>query len=411
MQHEVAKAAEVAQAVQAETLLIDLQPVTDELEESYPEVAGLEDRAGLALDAWGHGLNVVLKLRQQIGAAGHRLPYLNKALQRWILVGTVLAALSELFILGPAFQVLGLSDEPVIPLLPFNAQHVAALGSVMILIWLAHGLGKPVASPTAARPTEKVWQRLWAVGQGHWLNIFGVSVLLLGLATVRETYLVQKGTVSGGPAVAIGFLMLNIGFVLGVRYLSRSDQRPFADAWQGAVAELTDKADHAEAVLEEYESAAGGYNANVARRENRLHETDVACDAIVADAERQLWLIVGETRLALREPVDVAMFSADMPAVMKYAIGEEINQYLRGEDGTRFHRYERFDTKPIRQRFAELHRMNWAGLEPAQLERRTRQDVGPADGSGTGIKLVQPKAMGRTSTNRAGKNSSPVGKP
>lgn len=283
-----------------------------DLEERLPQVTHGRQSALLALRSFESAALARLSLEREICAAGVPVPHVRH--YRRVGLGFLIALLAfgELFVLSPAFQVLGLGDAPVGWYLPFNPQELAALSSVVALIILSHALGERRAPPAAeaeSARTARGWARALAEGsRGHRLHIAGVVTLILGLTTIRELYFSQKN--GGQPIAAVGFLLLNVGVVLAVQHIGRPDDRAMASRWHAAMKheKACERVYHRE--LGELTALAGEYNKLVAARAALLGKYWHAMRAVSAEAARQAHLIASSVRLAQPQVVTEQMFPA-----------------------------------------------------------------------------------------------------
>ena len=248
-------------------------------------------------------------LEREISESKVPVPHINHFRRLGLGILLIVLSVGELYVLSPAFQVLGLGDKPIGWYLPLNPQQLAALSSVVALIILSHALGErrpaykaELEQPPAHRPFEV----LAGSTRGHRLHIAGVVVLVLGLTTIRELYFSQK--IGGQPLAAVGFLLLNIGVVLAVQHISRPDDRTLADRWHAALKHEQDSAQIYHQELGKLTSLVGDYNKIVAIRAALLSKYWHAMRAAAEEANRQAHLIASSVRLAQPQVVVEKMF-------------------------------------------------------------------------------------------------------
>lgn len=190
-------------------------------------VGRLQAQVITAIGAYEQAQWWVLELERALEKQGLTLP--DRDPFRVVVSVLLLVGLGfgELFLLSPAFQILGLSDRPLVGVLPFTAQHLAALSGVVALLVLAHALAGPrseEAPDDRAARSGSWYDELSERSAGHRISMLGVVALLLGLAAVREVYLDATG--QGNAWAAAAFVLLNLGVVVAARWASRPDQRP-----------------------------------------------------------------------------------------------------------------------------------------------------------------------------------------
>src|SRR5205807_305362 len=91
---------------------------------------------------------------------GHPIPQPRPSRRVLLIMALIVVALGELFLLSPAFQILGLRDKPLLWFLPFTEQHLAATSSIAALLALAHALGEN--HQPSARPDRRPYAHRWA---------------------------------------------------------------------------------------------------------------------------------------------------------------------------------------------------------------------------------------------------------
>jgi hypothetical protein len=279
-----------------------------ELEARLPQLMHGKQSTLFALRAFESAALARQDLEREISQSGVPLPHVNHFRRLLLGILLLLLAVGELYVLSPAFQVLGLGDTPVGWYLPLNPQQIAALSSVVALIVLSHALGeRRSVSGTELRGPARSWiEALAESSRGHRLHIAGVVALVLGLTTIRELYFAQK--VGGQPAAAFGFLLLNVGIVLAVQHIARPDDRTFADRWHAVLKQMQacEKTYHRE--LNKLTTVVAEYNKLVAIRAALLGKYWHAMRAVSEEANRQAHLIASSARLAQPQVVVEKMF-------------------------------------------------------------------------------------------------------
>lgn len=282
--------------------------IEGELETRLPHVTHGKQSTLLALRSFETAALARRDLEQEMSDAGHPVPHVHHFRRLWLGILLLLLSVGELYVLSPAFQVLGLSDAPVGWYLPLNPQQLAALSSVVALIILSHALGE--RQSTSANEFTSLDERpmtlLAASSRGHRLHIAGVVTLILGLTVIRELYFAQK--VGGQPVAAVGFLLLNIGVVLAVQHIARPDDRALAERWHAALKHEQSCAQIYHREMGKLAAFVGEYNKLVAIRAALLGKYWHAMRASFEEANRQAHLIASNIRLAQPQVVAEKMF-------------------------------------------------------------------------------------------------------
>lgn len=298
-----------------------------ELETRLPQLTQGKQATLLALYAFENAALARQDLEQEISEAAVPVPHINHFRKIWLGVLIILLSVGELYVLSPAFQVLGLGDAPVGWYLPLNPQQIAALSSVVALIVLSHALGeRRSASVTEfAQPRQPLLEALARNSRGHRLHIAGVIALVFGLTTIRELYFRQE--VGGQPLAAGGFLLLNIGVVLAVQHIARPDDRTLAERWHAVLKHEKNCARIYHRELAELSKFVGEYNKLVAARSALLGKYWHAMRAASAEADRQGHLIASSVRLAQPQVVVEKMFPDGVIPVRE----SDLSQLLESE--------------------------------------------------------------------------------
>lgn len=279
-----------------------------ELEARLPRLMQGKQSTLFALRAFESAALARRDLEREISETGVPVPHVNHFRRLWLGILLLLLSVGELYVLSPAFQVLGLGDTPVGWFLPLNPQQIAALSSVVALIVLSHALGeRRSASRTEfAGPSERSIEALAESSRGHRLHIAGVVALVLGLTTIRELYFAQKE--GGQPLAAVGFLLLNVGVVLAVQHIARPDDRTLAERWHAVLKQEQSCAQTYHRELEKLTTFVGEYNKLIAIRAALLGKYWHAMRAVSEEANRQAHLIASSVRLAQPQVVVERMF-------------------------------------------------------------------------------------------------------
>ena len=247
-------------------------------------------------------------LEQEMSDAGHPVPHVHHFRRLWLGVLLLLLSVGELYVLSPAFQVLGLGDAPVGWYLPLNPQQLAAISSVVALIILSHALGerRSASAIEFSDVDDRPMTLLVDSSRGHRLHIAGVITLILGLTVIRELSFAQK--LGGQPLAAVGFLLLNIGVVLAVQHIARPDDRALAARWHSASKHEQSCARIYHREMEQLADFVGEYNKLIAVRAALLGKYWHAMRASFEEANRQAHLIASNVRLAQPQVVVEQMF-------------------------------------------------------------------------------------------------------
>jgi hypothetical protein len=279
-----------------------------ELEKRLPRLMHGKQSALFALHAFESAALARRDLELEISETGVPVPHVNHFRRLWLGILLLLLSVGELYVLSPAFQVLGLGDTPVGWYLPLNPQQIAALSSVVALIILSHALGERRSTPETefGAPARRPIEALVESSRGHRLHIAGVVTLVLGLTTIRELYFAQK--VGGQPLAAVGFLLLNVGVVLAVQHIARPDDRSLAQRWHAALKQEQSCAQLYHRELTALTKLVGEYNKLVAIRAALLGKYWHAMRASFEEANRQAHLVASSSRLAQPQVVAERMF-------------------------------------------------------------------------------------------------------
>jgi hypothetical protein len=298
----------------------------------------------------------VLEIEWQLTQAGKPLPRPRRHRRALLVAFLILIGLGELFILSPAFQILGISDARLVWFLPFSWQHVAALSGVVALLALAHALAEDHRPGGADPDPDRSWlQKLAHHSTGHRIHMLGVAFILIGFAAVREAYL--NRTHEGNLALGIAFVLLNVGMVVGARSLARPDLREGAAVYHAALEEQAERQDEVDERQEAAEPEVGEYNAGVAWRNALFSQTGHAIDANNASARRKGQLFAARLRLEQPEMVEEQMLPDELPQPKDSRLRDQIDRYLNGE------------TKGIPWRRYELMRLKKTDAARALMER------------------------------------------
>lgn len=394
--HEVVAAADTNRALQGHELFGQLAALDHALALLRAGVDRLQAGVVTAIGSWEQAQWRVLNLEHKLEQEGLALP--ERQAFRLVVAALLVVGLAfgELFILSPAFQILGLSDRPLIYFLPFTAQHVAALSGVVALLVLAHALAERHSDVTAddrGARSGKWYDELAARSAGYRINMLGVLALLLGLAAVREVYLAATG--QGNVWAAIAFLLLNLGVVIAARWAARPDPRPYAVQWQQARAREAKAEEDLAEVSADYEGQIGEYNATLAHRNGLIHQYGQAFAATGSDARRQNNLLAGHTRLSQPEPVAELMFDDPLPQPDDSQLQNDVRTYSVNEPNTPtpFRRYEELDTTAVTRRYELMEqRLATCRFSAATVQSGPTQ---PLANTVNGVAAPAPGAAGR----------------
>jgi hypothetical protein len=326
--NEVFSSAAVQQELLGHQLAGARLALETELERYLPQILHGKQSTLLALRAFEGAAIARRDVEREISEARVPVPHVNYL--KKILLALLLVALSagELYVLSPAFQVLGLGDAIVGWYLPFNPQQIAALSSVVALVVLSHALGerRPESSIESGTFRQRMSSALLNGSRGHRIHIAGVVALILGLTTIRELYFSER--VGGQPLAAIGFLLLNVGVVLAVQHIARPDDRTLAVRWHTVLKHEQKCAQMYHGELAKLAEVTGEYNKLVATRAAILGKYWHAIRASSEEANRQAHLIASSVRLAQPEVVAEKMFPDGLTATNESDLGRLLESEL-----------------------------------------------------------------------------------
>lgn len=314
--------------------------------------------------------------------------------RRWLSLALMAGlAAGELYLLSPAFQVLGLSDQAFVGWLAFNPQNLAALSSVVGLLTLAHASAK--VEPTEVEDEEdpsRAWRvQLATSSAGHRILMLAIAALLIGLATVREAYL--AATDKGNLWIGLGFVLLNLGMVIAARSASRPDSRPYAAEWRSALDDVATAEEDYSEIRERYDTAVGGYNNRVVAREALFSQYGHALAATGSDAERQVHLTASHTRLSQPEPVTERMFDDQLPTPSDSQLQADVRAYLLDHENVEipFRRYKLLKTTAVTTRYQQMEEKVATYEPPAPLP--VRRAPAPPSRDTAELPLTIPSAV------------------
>lgn len=378
--HEVVYSADTARSLQGHELDGERVDLEQHLDRLLPAIARLEAGVIRRIEVLERALLSRLNLERKLEEEGLPLPESQPG-RRWLALGVaVLIGFGELFLLSPAFQVFGLSDHPLFWFV--NAQNLGALSGVVSLLVLAHALadngkGRP-GDDQAANSGGKWYERLAACSAGYRIHILGVAAMLVGLAAVRGLYF--TATHKGNAWAAVVFLFLNLGMVIAARWVVQPDPRPYAERWHRVLTRVDEADEDLVEPSETYESRVGDYNATVSRRDALISQYGHALAATGSDAQRQIELLAGHTRLSQPEIVSDRMFADTLPKPTDSQLQKDVRDYCtnEGSASTPFRRYERLDTKAVRDRYTQMEQRLATARQAAQRAAGTSSPMSRA---------------------------------
>lgn len=299
-----------------------------ELESWLPQILHGKQTTLLALRAFEAAAIARGDLEREILESKVPVPHVNHYRKLLLGILIILLAVGELYVLSPAFQVLGLGDAIVGWYLPLNPQQIAALSSVVALIVLSHALGehRPAPSTELAPFRQRMIDAFLNGSRGHRLHIAGVVALVLGLTTIRELYFSERD--GGQPLAAVGFLLLNIGVVLAVQHIASPDRRTLADRWHAVLKHEQSCAQTYHREMAKLAVVVAEYNKLIAMRSAILSKYWHAIRASSEEANRQAHLIASSVRLAQPEVVAEKMFPEGVVAASESDLGRLLENEL-----------------------------------------------------------------------------------
>lgn len=283
-----------------------VQEVVARMKRALPVFSVAQNAAMHAVDAWKLAMVRELTLRHKILSTGLSLPAKRDA---WKSIGalTVLFA-GEWPLIAVSYQILGLSDRPLIPGLSFTDDlHLAALATVGLLVALAHGAGTKLRRIEFAhemRRNEIDHEAKAKLPRPSRLDLL-LLVLFLGVALaavwgvgiIRLDYLAMQGV----AAQAAPFLVIQLGILCAAVFLSYHFANPFDKEWKAQRSEVKTAAGGLGASLGMLTDLAGGINADIALVGALTAQAGHHVRIDEANAKRQGSLFARRVILAQRE--------------------------------------------------------------------------------------------------------------
>jgi len=351
------------------TFRSDTQQVVGRIETGVPQALSREQKALEAIDGQRSAERDELVLRYTIIRAGLPLPNPRAVWQ--LTASLLLLFVGDWAIVTVAFQVLGLSDRPWVPGVGFTDElHLAALTSVMLLVFLAHAAGdklRRMAQAYERRRTAASAEARQALPRPSLFDalIFVVAVTtatlaLWGLSAVRVAYLATQGI----PSQAAPFLALQVGVLVAAVYLSYRHAHPHAEEWSQQRRATHRARIRTEECIGTLDEQVGQVNTDVDQLDTLLAQAGHHVRADAANARRQGPLYVRRALLAQPEPTTSTLFPRQLPAPAELE-DTELARMLIGVGS--LPQFTKLDTAKVTARREEVRR------ELRQLEDQLRQ--------------------------------------
>lgn len=263
----------------------------------------------------------------------------------------------DLVFIALAFEVFGLSDRPLLGFVPFSSElHIAALSSVLALLFLAHFAGEELKtiSHVNRRRREEPTGGIASAGAGAYVYaatwILGAAAVLVGISAVRETYLAAEGV----EAHTEIFAAIQSGVFLAALALSISHAHPFAREWARVSHWVRRTTGQSERSAARHAKLVAHVNGIVDRRLALLAMAAQHARLGEVDAARQILLYVRRTQLSQPEPVGERLFPKQLPDA-EHEDDTELTGLLIGI--AKQPEFERLDTDTVTQRREQMRQM------------------------------------------------------
>lgn len=301
-------------------------------------------------------------------------------------------ALGDMAFISVSFQVFGLSDGLAFGFVPYSSDlHIAALSSVLALLYLAHHSGEGIATLAHRRRLHRDGDRVTAPlavedygAPVVW--IAGALMVIVGVAAVREVYLVSLGV----EAHSWAFVLIQGGVLLAALALSTSHAHPLTREWERVSRHVSKATRRALQSSEQH--------ADLVARVNRLIDTREALFAMAVrhmrlaghDAQRQSQVYARRVQLSQPEPVHERLFPEELPRPAEPSDEELAKDLTATGDGPEF---DRLGLEEIEARREQLRRA---------VEELRKQGSGSPFGAASGDGAAGSEAAVTTARNGTG---------
>ncbi len=318
-----------------------VQDVVEEVKVLRAEYATQIQNAFRAVDREKHAQSNHIRLRHKIRESGLEIPTRLQTVV-WLLVIAMLF-LGDLPVLSLGFQILGLSDAPLIPNIPLtNELNLAALASVTAILILAHKVGTGLreitfemeAARRATTPSAKAklipWPRYVApiiVGV-----VISVLALMFALGQLRVDYLSINGTTNVAWWV---FLMIQLGVLTAAIIQSYEYHNHFRGDWKHSERALEAAKSNVAKATEAVTTTVGRHNVIIQQPGLLLADAEKHIYVGLSNTRRQVALYLRRDQLSQPEPTRDQLYPDQMPALPGWlphdgSPDESIKQYLIG---------------------------------------------------------------------------------
>lgn len=353
----------------AHRLREDSQEIVQRIEAAVPQARTAEQATLTALDTERAASIALLMLRYTITGAGLALP----SKQAWwrLAVPLFLLFVGDWAIVTVAFQVFGLSDRPWLPGVGFTDDlHLAALTSVLLLVFLAHGAGdklRRVAHTCERRRLVRDQEVRNTLPRPSLIDLAIIVVCLLvalwvlvGLGTIRANYLLTQGI----PAETTPFLALQIGVLTAALYLSFRHAHSYAEEWTETERRLLETRRSRAEAQHAFDTLVGSINADIDLLDAFLAQAGHHAQVDESNVRRQASLYVRRDILSQPEPTEEQLFPDALPAPTS-AEPDGLTARLLGV--TAMPTFSKLDPEPVVTRQQDIRD------ELRELEDRLRQ--------------------------------------
>jgi hypothetical protein len=333
-----------------------VQPVAEKLEIALPEAKSAEQDVLDGLERERQTREKRIRLRHKIEADG--LHVLHTFAFAWLVLAMAGLFFGDLPIISLGFQVLGLSDKPIIPGVAFSDElHLAALASVTALLILAHIAGhklRLVVHDLERRrkaTTDEVKLELprpsrMAMGIGVGC-VLSALFLLDGVSAIRVDYLRQRGIAAQSAA----FIAIQIGVLSAALLLSYLHAHPYKREWADITREDKKVTAQARAKEQTHVSLVGKVNGLIDLLDTVEAQAGHHVGVSASDARRQGQLYPRRVTLSQPEPTIERLFPETLPEPT-VRVSEDLAKFLIGV--APLPKFERLDTSAVLKQREEI---------------------------------------------------------
>ena len=308
----------------------DAAALEGELAEATPEARYAELRALDDVEEEEAAREEAERLKGEARRIGRALPRPGETL-RYLGMLAVLV-LGDLALIAVAFQVLGLSDRLLLGVVPFSSDlYLAASSSVLALLYLAHHTGADLVAIHCRRRVSAPQPGVLSTVTAHlrpatWA--LGALLILIGVASVRELYLAQRGT----DAHTGVFFALQLGIFLAATAVSIAHAHPLDRNWKRMRERVGEASGRARESAADHAALVAKVGALLAERPALLALAVRHIRIAEGDTRRQIQLYLRATQLNQPEPVPERLFPAKLPA-RRDRSNKELEAALAGPGG------------------------------------------------------------------------------